>query len=132
MSRDSSEAAASGMSWLALFASTGTLICCALPILLVSLGMGAAVAAMTSAFPFLITLSQHKDLVFLLSGLLLAACGWSLYRPGHVCPAERAGGASCRRLRTWNRRVFWAALVLWNTGFFAAFLALPLRILLGW
>ena len=37
------------VSWLTLFAASGTLICCALPILFVTLGLGAAVAAVTSA-----------------------------------------------------------------------------------
>ena len=132
MRPESSEIGASGMSWLTLFASTGTLICCAIPIVLVSLGMGAAVAAMTSAFPFLITLSQHKDLVFISSGLLLAASGWVLYRPGRSCPPDPGRQRMCRRARNWNRRVYWTAMALWGIGFFAAFLALPLRIRLGW
>ena len=34
-----------------LFTTTGTLLCCALPIIFVTLGMGATVVAMTSAFP---------------------------------------------------------------------------------
>ena len=45
--------------WLILFASTSTLLCCALPILLVSLGLGAVVVSMASSLPFLVTLSQH-------------------------------------------------------------------------
>ena len=47
-----------GLSWLTLFASTGTLICCALPIILVTLGLGATVAAFTSSFPLLVTIAQ--------------------------------------------------------------------------
>lgn len=43
-----------------LFLSTGTLLCCALPILLVSLSLGAAVAATIDTAPWLVTLSQHK------------------------------------------------------------------------
>jgi len=35
------------LSWLALFGSSGTLICCALPIILVTLGAGATIAALT-------------------------------------------------------------------------------------
>jgi len=42
-----------------LFTTSGTLICCALPIIFVTIGMGATVAAMTSTFPFLITLSHY-------------------------------------------------------------------------
>lgn len=54
--------------WLVLFASTGTLLCCALPIILVSLGMGAVVASMASNLPFLIKLSMYKEWMFAGSG----------------------------------------------------------------
>jgi len=41
-----------GLVAFTLFTSTGTLVCCALPIMLVSIaGMGAFVASMTSTFP---------------------------------------------------------------------------------
>ena len=38
-------------SWVLLFTTSATLICCALPIFLVTLGMGAAVATLASAAP---------------------------------------------------------------------------------
>lgn len=120
-----------GVTWLTLFASTGTLVCCALPIVLVTLGMGATVVAMTSAFPFLITLSQHKVWVFVFSGLMLALSGWFIYRRDHTCPVDPQLGRVCDRAHWWNRRIYWTSVVIWSVGFFAAFLALPLRIWLG-
>jgi len=116
------------LSWLTLFTSTGTLVCCALPILLVSLGLGSTVAALTSGFPLLITLSEHKAWVFALSGGLLLLTGWLLYRPGRACPADRALNDLCGRAQRWNRRIYTSSLVIWGIGFFAAWLALPLRI----
>lgn len=121
-----------GLAWLTLFASSGTLICCALPIVLVSLGMGATVAALTGSFPLLITLSQHKAWVFGFSGLLLGLTGWWLYRRDDSCPGDARLGALCARSRVWNRRIFLSSALIWLTGFFAAYLALPLRIRLGW
>ncbi|HFQ13589.1 MAG TPA: hypothetical protein ENK40_02200 [Gammaproteobacteria bacterium] len=117
-----------GLAWLSLFASTGTLICCALPILLVSLGMGAVVAALTSSFPFLITLSQHKILIFLIAGVLLLITGGVLYRPGRQCPTDPALAARCRQAGNWSRRIFWLSVGIWCIGFFAAWLALPLQV----
>ena len=70
-----------GLSWLALFAASGTLVCCALPIILVTLGLGATVAAWTSTFPILITIAQHKMWVFAGSGALLLLSGWLMYPP---------------------------------------------------
>jgi len=121
-----------GLAVLALFTSTGTLVCCALPIMLVSIaGMGALVASMTSSFPILITLSQHKGWVFALSAMMLAAAGWLIWRPGRVCPTDPALARWCNTFQTWNRRIVTVSAVLWAVGFFAAFLTLPLRRALG-
>ena len=117
-----------GATWLTLFASSGTLICCALPIILVTLGMGATVAALTSTFPFLITLSQHKVWVFAGSAIMLVLSAWIMYRPGHSCPVDPELGRLCDKTQVWNRRIYWTSVTLWGVGFFAAFLALPLRI----
>jgi mercuric ion transport protein len=117
-----------GLSWLTLFAASGTLICCALPIVLVTLGLGATVAALTSTFPMLITIAQYKMWVFAGSGALLLLSGWLMYRPGRACPADPELARVCDRARVWNRRIYWGAAVIWSVGFFAAYLALPLRI----
>lgn len=110
--------------WLVLFASTGTLLCCALPILLVSLGMGAVVASVATNVPFLITLSMHKGWVFAGSGVVLLLGGWALYRPGRICPAEPELRKLCDSAHKWNVRLFWGAITIWCIGFFAAFLLL--------
>ncbi|WP_354671206.1 hypothetical protein [Thiohalobacter sp. IOR34] len=120
-----------GLTWFTLFASAGTLVCCALPIILVTLGLGAAVASLTSAFPLLIILSQHKIWVFAFSGLMLGMSAWLMYRPGRACPMDPALGRACTRAQVWNRRIFWTSVAIWSIGFFAAYLALPLRIWWG-
>ncbi len=119
-----------GLSWLTLFASGGTLICCALPIILVTLGLGATVAAFTSSFPLLVTIAQHKAWVFAGSSALLLVSGWLMYRAGRACPADPELGRLCDQTQVWNRRIYWSSVTLWGIGFFAAYLALPLRILL--
>lgn len=116
------------VTWLTLFTTTGTLVCCALPIALVSLGMGATVASLVTNVPFLITLSQHKAWVFAVSGGLLALSAWMMYRPGRACPADPELAALCNKTHVWNRRVHGLSTALWCIGFFAAFLALPLQI----
>ncbi len=116
------------VSWLTLFASTGTLICCALPITLVTFGLGAAVVSLTSSFPFLIVLSQHKIWVFAFSALMLVLAGWMLYRPGRACPSDPDTGRLCERAQLWNRRVYWSSVVIWGLGFCAAYVALPVRL----
>ena len=108
--------------WLVLFASTGTLLCCALPIVLVSLGMGAVVASMASNIPFLIVLSQHKAWVFLASFILLILAAWALYRPGRACPIDPEIAETCALAHKWNQRFYWGAVLVWGIGFFSAYI----------
>ena len=111
-------------SWLLLFTTSGTLICCAIPITLVSLGMGATVASMAATAPWLVALSMHKGWVFGLSAGLIALSAWSVYRPGRACPIDPELAAACARADKWNRRFIWFSAVMWSIGFLAAF-ALP-------
>ena len=98
-------------------------ICCALPILLVSFGMGAVVAAMASNVPFLITLSLYKTWVFISSGLLLLFGGWLLFRPGRACPTDPELAELCDKAYKWNCRLYWASVFIWCIGFFFTYIA---------
>src|SRR6202011_1819239 len=60
------------LSFLSLFTSLGTLLCCALPSLLVLFGLGATVATVLSEVPWLVSLSHHKHWVFIVAGLLIS------------------------------------------------------------
>lgn len=117
-----------GMAWLALFATTGTLICCALPIALAAIGLGATVAALTASFPLLVTLSEHKAWVFAGSGTLLGLSGWLIFRPERSCPVDPELAELCNKTQAWNRRIYWASVAIWSVGFAAAYLALPIRV----
>ena len=108
-------------SWILLLTTSATLTCCALPILLVTVGLGTAVASMASAAPWLITLSMYKGWVFATSGAMIAASAWAVYRPGRVCPADPQLAAACARADKWNRRFIWVSAAMWCFGFFAAF-----------
>lgn len=115
-----------GLGVLALFTSIGTLLCCALPILLVSLGFGSVVAAVTLQLPILVTLADYKVAMFVVSGLLLMLSAWFLWR-GTRCPADPAMAARCQRTNRWGRRIFWLASSFWLVDLTASYLLLPLR-----
>jgi mercuric ion transport protein len=108
--------------WILLFTTSGTLICCAIPITLVSLGLGAVVATMASAAPWVVTLSMYKGWMFSLSGGLIVLSSWAVYRPGRSCPADPELAAACERADIWNRRFIWFSGIMWGIGFFAAFI----------
>lgn len=107
--------------------ASGTLLCCVLPLLLVTLGMGATVAALVSAAPWLVSLSHYKAWMFVVSAAGLLVAGLFLYRPGRACPADPALARLCARADRWNRRIHGAAAALWLIGAFAAYLLLPLQ-----
>jgi hypothetical protein len=128
---------ASGLlSYLSLFTSFGTLLCCALPSLLVLLGLGATVASFLSAVPWLVALSRHKQWVFAISGLLICA---NLLYTRVLAPRLRSGGAACpadapdacRAAGRFSRVVLWVAVAIYAAGVFSAFVLGPLLMKFG-
>ncbi len=112
---------------LSLFASTSTLLCCALPALLVTLGMGATLAGFVSAAPWLVALSKYKLWLFAGSGLLLLGSGWLTWKARSLpCPADPAQARACMRLRAISAWMLGISALVWAVGFFFAFLAADL------
>jgi mercuric ion transport protein len=121
------------LNCMSLFTSLGTLLCCALPSLLVLLGLGATVASALSAFPFLVTLSRHKLWIFLASGLLIAVSFISLY---YIAPRLQAralgcdiGDPRCQTASRFSRVALWIAAGVYACG---AFVAYALGPILNW
>lgn len=89
-----------GLSFVALLASGGTLVCCVLPAVMVTLGAGAALAGLVSAVPALVWLSAHKAGVFGVAATMLAVSGLVLWRARRLpCPADPSLARHCARLR---------------------------------
>jgi hypothetical protein len=117
------------LSFLSLFTSLGTLFCCALPSLLVLLGLGATVASFLSSAPWLVSLSRHKLWVFALSGLLIVGNSYYVY---HLAPRLQARALACpiddprcRRASRFSRVVLAMSAGIWLVGFFTAFVLGP-------
>ncbi|MGE4313741.1 MAG: hypothetical protein AB7E85_05660 [Pseudobdellovibrionaceae bacterium] len=109
---------------LGLFASLSTLLCCALPALLVSLGMGAALAGFVSAVPWITALSVHKKLLFLGAALMLILASILQYRARHApCPADPLQAKACMRFRKLGKVTLIFAWIVYGIGFFFAFIA---------
>ena len=119
------------LKWLTLFVTSGTLLCCALPIVLVSMGFGAVIASLNYSVPGLVFLAEHKLWTLYLSALLLLFLGWVIWRPNQTCPVDPMLARHCEKTKRWNRGVFWVSVVIWIIGFFFSVLLLPLRILLS-
>ena len=106
-----------------LLASSSTLVCCVLPAILVSVGAGAALVGLVSAVPQLVWLSEHKGVVFGVSGSALLGCGAMLWRARQMpCPTDPAAARSCTRLRRASHRLYGVALAGYAVGMIFAFL----------
>jgi hypothetical protein len=119
------------LSYLSLFTSFGTLLCCALPSLLVLFGLGATVASFLSAVPWLVTLSRHKHWVFTIAGVLIFSNLLYVYTIG---PRLRARSLACSlddpracvAASAFSRIVLWISAAIYITGFFSAYLLGPI------
>ncbi len=124
MSADGWQESRSGFwaSVLSLFASSGTLVCCALPALLVALGAGAALSSLVSVVPQLVWLSENKEGLFGMAGLMLAASGWLQWRNRSApCPTDPALRNACLRTRRTSARVYGISVLVYALGGWFAF-----------
>jgi uncharacterized membrane protein len=109
---------------LTLFGSLGTLLCCALPALLVSIGAGAALAGLVTAVPQLVWFSEHKASVFTFATAMIAVSATLTYRNRNApCPTDAAQARSCLRVRRFSRVIVYCSIVLYAIGFYFAFAA---------
>ena len=110
------------VSWLSVFASTGTLVCCALPALLVALGAGAALSGLLVHLPQLVWLSEYKLPLFGFAGAMLAAAGALQWRVRQLaCPPDAGLAAACSTVRDGSLWVYGVSVLVYVTGFFFAF-----------
>lgn len=112
------------MPTLSLFTSVGTLVCCALPALFVTLGAGAALAGIVSTAPWLIALSKYKVWTFGISGVLILISGIMRWNARNApCPIAPEQAKACMRLRKVSGWIYWLSVAIWCVGFFFAFIA---------
>ncbi len=118
------------LNYFSLFSSFSTLLCCALPSVLVLLGMGTAVASLLSAAPWLVNLSRHKIWTFSIAGTLIAASFVLTYavaprlQRGKVCAADNP--STCSEVSKLSKAVLWISALIWTGGFFVAYALAPI------
>tara|TARA_B100000767_G_scaffold232778_1_gene224843 strand:+ start:607 stop:1017 length:411 start_codon:yes stop_codon:yes gene_type:complete len=111
------------LNYLTLFASSGTIICCALPALLVSIGAGAALSSLISVFPQLIILSIYKIPIFISAFIMLIISGVIQYlAKGLPCPADKKIADACIKTRKLSLIIYFVSLGIFTIGIFFAFI----------
>ena len=100
-------------NYFSLFASSSTLICCALPALFVALGAGASFASLVSTFPFLIVLSQYKIEISLVAFVIIIIAGLINYKTYYMpCPIDPEAGRACMRTRRNSRLLYYVSVAI--------------------
>jgi hypothetical protein len=109
---------------VALLGSLGTLLCCAVPAVLVSAGAGAVMASLVANLPQLVWLSEHKVALFIFAAIMLAIAAVTTYINRRApCPIDPTQAKSCRRVRRFAATLFFTSLALYAIGFYFAFIA---------
>jgi hypothetical protein len=117
------------LNYFSLFTSLSTLLCCALPSLLVLFGLGASVASMLSFMPWLVTLSRHKQWTFSVSGTLIALSFFNMY---YISPRIRAKQCSaddpsaCEEASKLSKVLLWVSAGIYSVGVFVAYVLGPI------
>lgn len=105
-----------------LFATSGTLVCCAIPAVLVALGAGAALSSLVAVFPQVVWLSEHKEGLFIFAGVMMVASGVLQWRNRTApCPTDPALRDACLRTRKVSRVVYGVSVAFYLVGGWFAF-----------
>jgi len=107
------------LSFSSLFLSFGTLICCALPALLVMLGFGATLAGFIGFFPEIVWFSENKGIVFTLAGIFISTSLFLQIRArSYDCSSD-----VCETTRGWSFYLLLLSTALFAVAVFVAFVA---------
>lgn len=109
---------------LSLFTTFSTLICCALPALMIMLGLGSSLASFISLFPWITNISKYKIEIFILAGLILSFSVILFLRDRNInCPTDPKLAKLCLRLRSLNFILILTSITFYFVGIFFAFFA---------
>ena len=118
------------LSYLSLFTSLSTLLCCALPSLLVLIGFGASVASILSFMPWLVILSRHKAWTFSITGALIVLSFVNTY---FVVPHLQLDGeciasdpSVCGDASRASKILLWLSASIYIAGLFVAYALGPI------
>lgn len=110
------------LSILSLFTSTGTILCCALPALLVAIGAGAALSSLIATFPQIVWVSKYKLYIFTAAFILIILSGYlQWYARKLPCPSDKLLAVKCIKARRVSLVIYFVSLGILLIGFTFAF-----------
>jgi len=111
------------VSIITLLSSSSSLVCCAIPALLVSLGAGSALASIVSIFPQITWISENKDAIFALSAIMLLLGGLLQWRVRNApCPTDPGLTRSCAQTRNTSKIIYFVSVIILLVGAWFAYI----------
>ncbi|MDA9818072.1 hypothetical protein N9C35_03435 [Flavobacteriaceae bacterium] len=106
------------LPFFGLFTSISTILCCALPIILVTLGMGAVFASLTASFPFIIWLAERSTYLFFIAAIILLIGGYFIFAKLQFCPVDKELAKICNKTKKFNKIIWWLSVIILVISFF--------------
>jgi|GEM_PF-3440427 len=108
---------------LSLVFSFSTLFCCVLPSLFVLLGAGSVFASLTSSLPVISFLGENKDVVFIVSGIVLLVAGVFRYLSRNAsCPVDKKLAYLCTKTKKVSFYLYLFSCFLYLISFFFSYI----------
>ncbi len=108
---------------ITLFASSSTLICCALPALFVSIGAGATLASMVNMFPQLIIISEYKIYITIGAVIILLIAGVLIKKSELLpCPVDPELRDICLKTRKRSKTMYYISVIIFVLASFFTYL----------
>ena len=105
------------VNFFALLSSSSTLLCCAIPAILVSMGAGAVFANIISVFHALTVISRFKVEITIMTFIILVAVGVLHSKTAKMpCPADPSLGRACLKSRKRSRIVYYLSCSVFGTA----------------
>tara|TARA_X000000368_G_scaffold34954_1_gene25594 strand:+ start:3403 stop:3774 length:372 start_codon:yes stop_codon:yes gene_type:complete len=108
---------------ISLFASSSTLICCALPALFVFIGAGASFASLVNIFPQLIIISQYKIQISIGTLIILLIAGILIKKSDSLpCPIDPKLRNICLKTRKKSKAMYYISVIIFLSASFFTYL----------
>jgi hypothetical protein len=114
------------LPFFGLFTSISTILCCALPIILVTLGMGAVFASLTASFPFITWLAERSLYLFAIAAILLLIGGYFIFIKPQSCPADKKLAEMCNKTKKFNKIIWLLSVIILAISFFFKYILILL------
>ena len=114
------------LSFSGLFTSLSTIMCCALPIILVTFGMGSVFASITTIFPFINWVAEKSIYFFFISLISLLTAGYFIFIKPQSCPADKNMAKICYKSKKLNKIIWYLSVIILGVSFFFKYILILL------